>query len=268
MSTFAHGRGVLGTDYRPEEVLASTFIAASIPVWLFLLWNVSGLSVVAAGPPNIEKGTAIPMKVTPMIDMDSPLLKLGGGKKVKLPTEWEVAPPVVKQREAAAVVSPNAKDDPNAIPDRDLPIYDGGTAPDPDAEAVRDPEITDAGEPSDGNVNEGGGSAAGSPDGSATDPTKARAARFYHGRILAFLKAGFICPSLPEGAPKCSPSGSVTISGDLTVSGVSFSGCGVPEIDAAAQAAINAKKGQQIPPPPENHPELQPSSFSVTYVCK
>jgi hypothetical protein len=261
--------GVLGTDFRPEEVLAAVAGTGAIPVAVVVITIVAELLGLFGRPltgmPEVDRGLGEPIRVKPVVDMDSPLLKLGG--KAQLPKEWEKPEPDPQTpvREQTAVVSPQAKDDPNAIPDKDTPLHTGDAGPDPDAEVVKDGEqaSTDAGTEA-----AGGGSPAGSKDGTETDPLKGRAASRYHGMILGFLKAGFVCPQLPEGAPKCSPSASVTIAGDLTVTSVSFSPCGVPEIDSAAGAAANSKKGQSIPPPPENYPELQPSSFAVTYVCK
>jgi hypothetical protein len=264
MTAAARVRGVLGTDYRPEEVLAACVAATVMPIAVVGAVAISQLDVLGAVP-EVDPGMGTPIRVKPMIDMDSPLLKLGG--KAQLPKEWQQPEPQQQAnvREQTAVVSPQAKDDKNAIPDDDIPLHTGDAGPDPDAEVVKEGEqaSSDAGTEA-----AGGGSPAGSKDGTETDPLKARAASRYHGAILGFLKAGFVCPQLPEGAPKCSPSASVTIAGDLTVTSVSFAPCGVPEIDAAAGAAAKAKQGQSIPPPPENYPELQPSSFSVAYVCK
>lgn len=270
MSSPAHQTGVFHTDHRPEEVLAASFIAASVPVWIVIIWSISKLGMVAAGVPEVEQGLATPIRVTPMIDMDSPLLK-GGGKKAKLPESW-AAPPAPRQE--SAVVSPNAKDDPDAIP-KPMPVFDGGTAPDPDAAVTTNPDADvspptgeGGGKPGDLPGGDGDGGSPGSTNGNTTDRARVRAASLYNGRLASFFRAGFRCPQLPEGAQKCSPTGSVTISGDLTVTSVSFSGCGVPEIDSAAQSALNSKKGQQVPPPPAEYPDLQPSSFGVTYVCR
>ena len=59
----------------------------------------------------------------------------------------------------------------------------------------------------------------------------------------------------------------MTISG-LTVSGVSFNGCGNPIIDGPAKAHAQGKVGQSIPPPPEKYPDMAPSSFTIVYRCK
>jgi hypothetical protein len=257
---FAHGRGVLGTDHRPHEVLGASLLGTSVPVWIFILWSWSGLHRTGVAP-DIEKGLGVPIEITPVIDMESPLMKKGA--KVQLPKEWQVQEPQVSGTDKAASVSTSAPDDPDAIPEPGLEVVDGGEVPDPDASDAA------AGDPGDASAGQGGGSPEGADGGMRErDPEEERAARLYRGRITAFLRAGFVCPQLPEGAPRCSPSASVTIAGDLTVTSVSFSPCGVPEIDSAAGGSINSKKGQAIPPPPESYPHLQPSAFAVSYVCK
>ena len=265
MSSLAHRQGVLRTDHRAEEVLAAGLIAASVPVWIFILIGISRLHRVAEGT-QIEKGDVEQaMQVTPMLDLDSPLLKLGGGQQVKMPDEW--APPPVPQREQAAVVSTKGKDDPNESPDPSLPVYDGGAPPDPDAEAVENPEPNDAG-PTDADAPDGGGSLSGDPDGSVEDPAKGRARSQYKGRLMSFFKAGFRCPQMPEGAGGGTASAYFTLSGDGTVVSFTFTPSNVPEIDSVAKATAQGKVGQQIPPYPEKYPEMKQTGQSVVYGCK
>jgi len=257
-----------GADYTPQELAIAAFIALSVPVWSIVLLMLSQSGALSDDAPHIVPGE-MPIAVKPVVDMDSPLLKLGG-KKVRpvLPDRWKKPEPSEQPKvvERKAHVSTKAKHDAEAPP-KDLEVSDAGTPPDPDAEVVdqADEENPDADA---GSEASGGGSPAGSKDGTETDPLKARAASKYHGRILAFLKAGFSCPKLTDSEPRCSPSASVSISGDGVVTAVSFNACGNAKIDPAANAAIQSKIGQQIPPPPENYPELRPNSFSVAYVCK
>jgi hypothetical protein len=37
--------------------------------------------------------------------------------------------------------------------------------------------------------------------------------------------------------------------------------------DAAARSAMQSKVGSQVPPPPEDHPNLKRSSLSFTMTC-
>lgn len=261
---------LLPRQYRPGELLIAGFVALSVP-----LWSVFGLLLAKtdkdrlfANAPLIVPGGHMSIKIRPVVDMDSPLLKLGGKKvKARLPKRWRKPEPDQKVVKRKAHVSTKAKASASAPPG-DLEISDAGAPPDPDAEVVADTDVEDDQVPDASTEGVGGGSPSGSKHGTETDPLKARAASKYHGRILGFLKRGFRCPSIAEGEKRCSPTASVTISGDGTVTGASFNACGNAKIDTAASTAIHGKVGQQIPPPPALYPELRPNSFSVAYVCK
>jgi hypothetical protein len=267
--------GVLGTDYPAHEVAIATAVALSVPFWASVLLTLTGLDHEARAP-AIVPTEAIPVRVMPVLDLESPkLLKLGGGKKklrAKLPERWKKPEPRPEKKvvERKAHVSTKAKDDPDEIPPEDLEVSDAGTEPDPDAMVVAKADI-ELDEDSDaGDLPEGPGSPAGSREGTETDPLKGRAMSQYHGRILRFLRGSFRVQGTglsKEVLTGCRPSASVRIGADGTVLGFSLSPCGQAPIDAAARAAIQAKVGQSIPPPPENYPELRPNSISVTYVC-
>jgi hypothetical protein len=261
-------QGVLGSDYSITELIVALCVSLSWLVWTGVLLGLSQLDTVGNAP-VISAAPEIPIKVMPVLDMDSPLLKLGGKKrKAVLPDMWRKKPTPTKIKERLAQVSSKAKDDLEDVSPEDLDVSDAGETIAPDAEVADKVDIEDEG--ADASVEGvGGGSAAGSEHGTETDPLKARAASQYHGRILGFLKSGFSCPALPDGVKKsCRPSASVIIGGDGTVTSVSFNACGNAALDAAAQASISSKRGQQVPPPPENYPELRPNSISVAYVCQ
>ncbi|MEZ4444017.1 MAG: hypothetical protein R3B72_33395 [Polyangiaceae bacterium] len=266
----------LGTPYQGFEVLVAGCVALSVPVWSALLLSMSKLGEQAVAV-EIAPTDEIPMSVKPVVDMDSPLLKLGGGKgkKIKLPDAWaKPAPKDVKApdqpdaKPTGAQVSTKAGEDVKDIPDAGTEMSDADEAIDPDA-AVAEPDADvekGAGGASGSEVPEGGGSPEGSPIGTSTkgDLLKTRAANQYHARIQAFLYQGWRCP--PAGAA-CQGTGSVTLSG-TTITGASYSGCGNSAVDAAAEAHVKGKVGQSIPPPPELYPDLAPSSFTIGYVCR
>jgi len=267
LANAAGDSGLLGTDFRSFEVLMATCVGLSVPVWSAVLLSLSALGD-HANAPAITTGNAIPIKVKPVVDLDSPLLKKGGKQRYKLPDLWnkpEPKPetPTVKKRKAH--VSTKAKDEVKDIPPPDLEVSDAGKAPDPDAEVVADTPLEIESDPDAAVEGQGGGSAAGSEHGTETDPLKARAANLYHGRISGFLYGGWSCPAGAQ--PSCTATATMTISG-LTVSSASFNGCGDPALDAAARAHAQGKVGQSIPPPPENYPDLAPSNFNVSYRCK
>jgi hypothetical protein len=256
------------SNYTSSEVLVALFVALSVPVWTMVLINLSKLASEGAAP-AITPGDAAPIRVKPVLDLEAPLLKLGSGKKVrvKFPEMWQPPDPAkIAQRQAQ--VSTQAGQTADDTPPEDLELSDAGEPLDPDAEVAAQVDVPEEGGDG-GNIPEGPGSPAGSKDGTETDPLKARAASAYHGRILSFLRSGFSCSGVSDEEKKsCRPSASVSIGGDGTVTGFTFSPCGSSStIDGAARGSIAGKVGQQLPPPPENFPELRPNSFSVVYVC-
>ena len=52
-----------------------------------------------------------------------------------------------------------------------------------------------------------------------------------------------------------------------TITGYSMGSSGDAACDAAARAKLDAAKGSQVPPPPEDHPEFLQPSYSVTFAC-
>jgi len=267
--------GVFGTDYSSFEVLVAGCVALSVPIWSALLLSMTELGD-QADVPEIAPADEIPMHVTPVVDMESPLLKLGGGKgkKIKLPEAWVKPPPQpepsdddTKAGPAKAQVSTKAGKTEDDITDAGLETDRDAEAIDPDAAVGDDLDAGNegAGGASMDDIPEGGGSPDGSALGTETDPLKARAHSQYHGRIQAFLYQGWRCP---QGAKsECRATASVTLSG-TSITSVSFHGCGDPAMDAAASAHANGKVGQSIPPPPELYPDIVPPSFTITYVCK
>jgi hypothetical protein len=63
-------------------------------------------------------------------------------------------------------------------------------------------------------------------------------------------------------------SASVQIGGGRTVSSYSMGSSGNAVVDGAARARLDAAKGNQIPPPPENYPDVEVHQISITLVCK
>ncbi len=52
------------------------------------------------------------------------------------------------------------------------------------------------------------------------------------------------------------------------VAGYTPSSSGNAVFDAAAKAALESTRGQELPPPPENYPDLVQAQISLTFVCK
>jgi hypothetical protein len=262
----------LGVDYQPHEVLLAVLVALGVQVGATFALRAAALQHMAEGR-EIDPGMAVPIRVRPVVDMDSPLLKLGGKPvKYKLPDKWsQPAPvPVVERK---AFVSPKADKSPEAAPPKDVPMADAGTAPPPPDAAIAkqvDTEVTaptDAGEANVGTE----GSPAGVREGTETDPLKARAISQYRARLIGWFSSRFRVSGSGMSADELTRvrvSATVRISSDRVVLGYSIVPSGNSAFDAAARSTLEGTKGQQLPPPPENYPEAVQNQISLTFVCK
>jgi hypothetical protein len=251
--------------FAPLEIAVAAALAAVIQGAFFVLLIVAGAADarVKAEDELLPKET--PIAVKPVLDeIPLPLLKLGGKKmKPKLPEMWKKLPPIPIERfEEKSAPSEDAKDDPESIPTSDLAKGDA-EAPPPDAEIAKEvDEHIEAGPPPDAQVvAEGEGAADGVKEGTETDPLKARAVSLYQAKILAWFNARFRPPvgQVPcDELKKLSAAVTASVGGDRTVSGFSVvrpSGNAV--FDAKVQATMAGIVGQQLPPPPQNYPDLQ-----------
>ncbi|MBN2197276.1 MAG: energy transducer TonB [Polyangiaceae bacterium] len=212
-----------------------------------------------------------PIAVKPILD-ELPLLKLGGRKpqKYKLPDMWTKHPPIRRQ-EARSAPSPDAKDDPRAIPTSKV-VRGDASAPPPDAEIAKEVDELqpDASEEDAAEATvEGEGSADGVKEGTETDPLKARAVSQYTMKILSWFNARFSPPG--EGAPcaelkTMSTSVSASIGGDRTVVGYTVTRpSGNATFDAKVRSTMDVIVGQQLPPPPPLYPDILGASVPVTF---
>jgi len=238
------------------------------------------------------------MKVMPVLDMEAVALAKLGGKKAVLPEMWDRAPesvkkkiqeqpPVVPEDVAAPSVKAKATDEiPDASkvatidaagegpPDSEVaetPTTDA--APQEGADAGQESSTTDAGiatlDPDGGTSNTGGPGCQGAgcdKDGGADDFIAAQ----YVGRLIGFFKRGFVVSGLglpPDEIKKLSVSVSVTLSDDGTVTSFNMGSSGNATFDAAARSAMQGKVGQQVPPPPEDKPNLKRTSLSFSMTC-
>jgi hypothetical protein len=262
----------LGVDYQPHEVALAVLVALGVQVGATFALRAAALQHMAEGR-EIDPGMAVPIRVRPVVDMDSPLLKLGGKPvKYKLPDKWsQPAPvPVVERK---AFVSPKADKSPEAAVPSDVPMADAGTAPPPPDAAVAkqvDDDVTvptDAGEAKVATE----GSPAGVPEGIETNPLKARAISQYRARLIGWFSSRFRVSGSGMSADELTRvrvSATVRISSDRVVLGYSIVPSGNSAFDAAARSTLEGTKGQQLPPPPENYPEAVQNQISLTFVCK
>lgn len=231
----------------------------------------------------------------PVIDEEAFEKARLGGKKAVLPEMWDRAPESVKKKIQEQPAPPkdttvaSTKLDGDEIPDAGKVISTDASGEGPeDAEASLDPpdaepqEGADAGQ-AEGSEDaavatldtDGGTSSVGGPgcqgpgcskDGTSDDFIAAQ----HYGRLQSFFKRGFTVSGLglpPEEIKKLAVSVSVTISADGTVTSFSMGSSGNATFDAAAKAQIQSKVGSQAPLAPEDRPDLQRSSLSLTLTC-
>jgi hypothetical protein len=215
----------------------------------------------------LEAPREVPIAVKPVID-ETPLLKLGGKKKAKLPDMWKKQAPVQRFEETSAP-SAKAEKSPEAIPSSKLTPLDA-SAPPPDAETAKevDQTLLDAA-PDAAPTVEGEGAADGVKEGTEADPLKARAVSAYQAKLAAWFNARFRPPQ-PEDKAACeevkklSANAVVSISGERTVAGYSITRpSGNAEFDARVQATLDGARGESLPPPPPLYPDILQSSLGV-----
>jgi hypothetical protein len=160
------------------------------------------------------------------------------------------------------------------IPPPDVTVADAGAPlPPPGAEVAKqvDPPalvVVDAGEPA--NVDQAG-HADGVREGTETDPLKARAVDLYRAKIAAWFSSRFGVRGsglAPEELHKLQVRAVVHIGAGHEVTGYALVPSGNAAFDGAAKTALEAAKGQAIPPPPENYPDIEQAQINVTFVCR
>jgi hypothetical protein len=260
------------SDFTPSDLAVAVIVAISVQFGAAVAISKANLAAQAAAP-EIEKGTSVPVRVIPVLDMDAPLLKLGGKRnKLKLPDRWVRQAPKPRVEEKA-FVSPKAGKTEQDIPPPEMKVADAGTeVPPPDAEVAKQvdteipPEI-DAGEAA--NVDQEGHQD-GVAEGTETDPLKARAVDLYLARIAGWFSSRFRVSGsgLPaEELTKHKPRAVIVLAGGKMVS-YTLTPSGNAAFDAAARATLEGARGQSLPPPPENYPDLGEKQVSVTFVCR
>lgn len=218
------------------------------------------ISAIASGDSLVSKDVhaekETPVSVTPVLD-EIDLAKLGSKKvKYKLPDMWRKPTPV-KRYEAKSAPTPMAEKTPEAIPSSEPVKDDPKEEPTPEdvEEVVKEaPELPeDAKElKEEPNLPEEGFTD-GYEEGKQTDALKAMWVSRYRITLQNWLKSGFNVNGLncDEAAGKAAV-GSVQVSASGTVSGFSLNPSGYAELDQRANAALQSKVGQSLPPPPEN----------------
>ena len=259
-------------DFTAGEIALSLLVGLSVLAAAAGALDVSTLDR-HADTPQIDRGVAVPVKIVPMLDPDAPMLKLGGQRDhTRLPDRWVRQAPKPRV-ERQGVVSPKAGKAAEDIPEPVKMADAGAKPPPPDAELVKQADappapIVDAGPPA--NVDEKG-HADGVQGGTELDPLKARAVDLYRAKIAGWFSGRFRVTG--SGLPKPDllkyrVSAQVSVGADRAVTGYTMTPSGNAAFDAAARAALDGAKGQTLPPPPENYPDVVQSTIHVTFVCR
>lgn len=251
--------------YKAREIALALLLAFIVEAGILLLWIYAGAGSAHVTAAQVEAPREIPIAVKPVVD-ETPLLKLGGKKKAKLPDMWKKQAAVQRFEETSAP-SPKASKAPEAIPSSKLTPLDA-SAPPPDAEVAKqvDQTLTDAA-PDAAPTVEGEGSADGVKEGTEADPLKARAVSAYYGKLQGWFNARFRPPT--EGAPcdelkKLGASVVVTVGADRSVAGYSIvKPSGNAEFDARVHTMLDGAKGEQLPPPPPLYPDILGQSLPL-----
>ena len=223
----------------------------------------------------------ISIAVKPMLDL--PLLKKGGKPRAnRLPDMWKPPKQIKRVEQPAKVPTPLAPKTVEAIPKKEdeekekKPPKPDEKPPPPDAPVAKSvdemvkqmqQEATDEDEP---NLPEKG-AVDGVEEGTETDPLKARAVDLYRIKLINWFKQGFLPPldqiecSILKDLKvsvhaKVAPDGSVE-SYDLVSSGN-------PVFDARVRQVMDARVGQQVPPPPPNYPDILDAVVHPTFQGK
>lgn len=260
-------------DFRPREWAAAVGCALFVLAGAALALQHAALEAPAAMP-EIDKGPAVPVKVVPVLDLDAPLLKLGGKRdKFKLPDRWvrQTPKPRVEEKAFASTKAGKTEQD---IPRPEVKIADAGTPPPPpDAEVAKQVD-TPIEPPKDAapaaNVAEEGHED-GVKEGTETDPLKARAVDLYRARLAGWFSSRFRVSGsglAAEEIVKPKVRAVVQIGPDRGVQGYTLTPSGNATFDSAARSMLDSAKGQTLPPPPENYPDVVQTQISITLVCR
>lgn len=264
------------SDFLPREFLIAAVIAAGVQGGAVALLRSSSLDHPAPAAADIDVAAAIPIKAVSTLDLgeDAPLLKLGGEPDpTKLPDLEPIEAPKARVEEKAFASTKAGKTEVD-IPPPDVPVAPAGTPPPPpDAEITKkvDAPITPDAPP----IPPANVSTAGHQDGvkggTETDPLKARAVDLYRARIIGWFSRRFRVSGSglsPEELTRYRVSATVQLSEDRQVMSYSIVPSGNPIFDAAASKALEGAKGESLPQPPENYPDVVQRSISLTFVCK
>ncbi len=261
------------SDFRASDLVVSLAVGLSVLTTAGAALCKAALDLPAASP-EIDHGVERPVRVTPVLDLDTPLLKLGGVRDTRrLPDRWVRQAPRPRAEQRAFVSTKAGKTEQDAPAPEVKVATPAQKPPPPDAEIAKQvdapaPVVADAGPPANVDVK---GHADGVREGTELDPLKARAVDLYRAKIAAWFSSRFRVSG--SGLDKAAllryrVSATVSVGEGRAVSGFTVAPSGNAAFDAAARGALEGARGQTIPPPPENYPDVAQSQINVTFVCR
>ncbi len=211
-----------------------------------------------------DNAKPVSVSIVPVPD-DLPLLKLGGKppKPGQLPDMWKKPP------KAAAAAKANEAPPPSTAADtQNAPANPSDAGSATDATSL-DPVAGDA---SSDPITANSGSAAGSKNGTETDPAKAHAINQYRAELNAWFSARFnIRGKIPFDTLKTlRATVTIDVTADRRVGGYDvFPGSGNEVFDDRLfrDLAKVQVSGAVLPPPPENYPDILGTKLKLTFQC-
>ncbi|HRI68355.1 MAG TPA: energy transducer TonB [Polyangium sp.] len=259
-------------NFHTAEIIFAIVVAANVLAGSVLLLRLSNLHKPAAIA-EVDTGVSIPVKVVPVLDLDAPTLKLGGKRDhAKLPDRW-LRPKVKRRAKRESFVSTKAEKTEEAAPPKEIEVAKAATPPpSPETEMAKEVETPvevpkEETPPANVDVK---GHEDGSKDGKEMDPLKARAVDLYREKIRGWFSRRFRVSGSglsKEEIVKFRVPATVTLSNGRAVADFSIVPSGQAAFDAAARKALESAKGDEIPPPPENYPDIAQTQISLTFTC-
>lgn len=248
-------------DVRPSDLAIAAAVAIIALTATTLALEIAHLRR-RADAPIIDPGIGRPIRVKPVLDV--PAGAAGGAAgEAALPPEWA-------RPEPAPEPPPNAVapiDAPKTPPRRRKPHPHDPKTPTPPSDGPPPPE----GEPTTGEAEPtSGGSDTEGEGGAGGDPLGARAIAAYRERLIRWLSARFQVrgSGLPRSdLEKYKVKVEIEVSEGGIVMDYSILAADHPAFEEAAKAALEAVKGEPVPPPPEYYPGALQRRLRVTFVC-
>lgn len=257
-------------DVRPSDVALAVIVAMLTLTVMYIVVEVARLQRRAA-PPVVD--TRIPIRVKPVLDVPPPAL---AGAPAP-PTPAEPPPPEPPPPEPPLPEPPPEPPPPELTTPSDKPLRKPKpeatkppeTAKPPEPSPPATPATPEPGPPAEPTepVSDGEGEG---PPSRGRDPLGDKAIAAYRDRLIRWLSARFEVRG--SGLTRAQletfrARAQIDISEDARVVGYTIVSADHPAFDAAARAALDAVKGEPVPPPPEFYPGALQRRIKVTFVC-